>query len=79
MVVTVGDTETPFPLVTAPTPWSTLPVPLLNVGVRVVEFPDVIVRDDAVKLVMIGAATTVTVAVIVAVAGVVAALVTVNV
>jgi hypothetical protein len=77
--VTVGDTETPFPLVTTPTPWSTLPFPLLNVGVRVVEFPETIVSEVAVKLVMIGAGTTVTVAVIVTVAGVVAALVTVNV
>ena len=77
--MTVGDTETPVPLVTAPTPWSTLPVPLLNVGVRVVEFPETIVSEVAVKLVMEGAATTVTVAVAVTETGVVAALVTVSV
>jgi hypothetical protein len=52
---------------------------LLKVGVRVVELPEVIVSDVAVKLVMLGAGTTVTVAVIVTVAGVVAALVTVSV
>lgn len=55
-----------------------LPVPLLNVGVMVVEFPDRIVAVP-VKLVITGAATTVTVTVAVAVAGVVAALVTVSV
>jgi hypothetical protein len=55
-----------------------LPVPLLKVGVMVVEFPDRIVVVP-VKLEITGAATTVTVAVKVAKTGVVAALVTVNV
>jgi hypothetical protein len=55
-----------------------LPVPLLNVGVIVVEFPDRIVAVP-VKLVIAGAATTVTVAVAVTETGVVAALVTVSV
>ena len=55
-----------------------LPVPLLKVGVMVVEFPDRIVAVP-VKLVITGAATTVTVAVAVTETGVVAALVTVNV
>jgi hypothetical protein len=77
--VVVGDTVTPVPLVTAPTPWSTLPVPLLNTGVSVVELPETIVVGVAVKLVITGAATTVTVAVAVTETGVVAALVTVSV
>ena len=55
-----------------------LPVPLLKVGVMVVEFPDKIVAVP-VKLVITGAATTVTVAVAVTETGVVAALVTVKV
>jgi hypothetical protein len=52
---------------------------LLNVGVNVVELPATIVVEVAVKLVMIGAGTTVTVTVAVVVAGVVAAFVTVSV
>ena len=79
VVVEVGDTDTPVPLVTAPTPLLMLPVPLLNVGVMVVEFPETIVVDVAVKLAIAGAATTVTVAVAVTEAGVVAAFVTVSV
>ncbi len=55
-----------------------LPVPLLKVGVMVVEFPDRIVVVP-VKLVITGAATTVTVAVAVTETGAVAALVTVSV
>ena len=74
----VGETETPVPLVTVPTVGEMLPVPLLNVGVIVVEFPDRIVAVP-VKLVIAGAATTVTVAVDVTETGVVAALVTVSV
>lgn len=55
-----------------------VPVPLLKVGVMVVEFPDRIVVVPM-KLVITGAATTVTVAVAVTETGVVAALVTVSV
>jgi hypothetical protein len=54
-----------------------LPVPPENVGVRVVELPEVIVEAPAVREVAVGAATTVTVAVVVA--AVPAALVTVRV
>jgi hypothetical protein len=79
VVVVVGETEKPVPLVTVPTPLFTLPVPLLNVGVMVVEVPDKIVVDPAVKLEITGTATTVTVAVLVTDAGVVAAFVTVSV
>jgi hypothetical protein len=52
---------------------------LLNTGVSVVELPETIVVGVAVKLVITGAATTVTVAVAVTETGVVAALVTVSV
>ena len=55
-----------------------LPVPLLKVGVMVVEFPDTIVVVP-VKLVITGAATTVTVAMAVTETGVVAVFVTVKV
>jgi len=61
-VVVTGETVTAMPLVTAPTPLLTLPVPLLNTPVNVVEVPAVIVAAAEVKLVMAGAATTVTVA-----------------
>jgi hypothetical protein len=55
-----------------------LPLPLLKVGVIVVEFPDRIVVVPM-KLVITGAATTVTVVIAVTETGVVAALVTVSV
>ena len=61
MVVAEGETVTAVPLVMAPTPWSTLPVPLENTAVRVVELPAVIVFLAAAKLEMEGAAATVTV------------------
>jgi hypothetical protein len=67
-VVDAGVTGAAVPLVTAPTPLLTLPVPLLNTPVRVVEVPAVIVAAAEVKLVMAGAATTVTVACLVTLA-----------
>jgi len=76
-VVTAGVTVTAVPLVTAPTLLSMLPVPLLNTPVKVVEVPAVIVGAAAVKLVIVGAATTFTVACLVT--AVPAAFVTVNV
>ena len=79
VVVVVGEMVTGVPLVTGPTPWSTLPVPLLNTAVSVVEVPETIVADAGEKLVITGAGTTVTVACAVMEAGVVAALVTVSV
>jgi hypothetical protein len=60
-VVDAGETGTAVPLFTAPTPVSTLPVPLLNIPVKVVDVPAVIVPAAAEKLVITGAATTVTV------------------
>jgi hypothetical protein len=77
VVVDVGETLTGVPLVTAPTPWSTLPVPPLNIAVRVVELPVTIVATPDVKLVIAGAGTTVTRAVLVT--AVPAAFVTVSV
>jgi hypothetical protein len=62
VVVEVGEILTGVPLVTAPTPLSMLPVPLVNTAVRVVELPDTMVDAPAVKLVMAGAGTTVIVA-----------------
>lgn len=62
-MVAVGETVTAVPLLTAPTPLLTLPVPLLNIPVKVVEDPEVIVAAAAVKLVMLGAGTTVSAAV----------------
>jgi hypothetical protein len=53
---------TGVPLVTAPTPPLTLPVPLLKTAVRVVELPKVIVAAADMKLVATGAGTTVSVA-----------------
>jgi hypothetical protein len=58
VVVAVGETDTPTPLVTAPIPWSIEPVPPLNVGVSVAECPLVTVEGDAAKE-AVGAATTV--------------------
>ncbi len=63
-----------MPLVIVPTPLSTLPVPLEKTPFNVVLVPDVIVDAPALKLVMVGAATTVTF--LVPVAAVPAALVT---
>ena len=62
VVVATGEMLTGVPLVTAPTPLSMLPVPLLNTAVSVVEFPETIVANPGVKLVIVGAGTTVTVA-----------------
>jgi hypothetical protein len=53
---------TPTPLVTLPTVLSIVPVPLLKTAVRVEVPPEVTAVGFAVKLVMAGAATTVTVA-----------------
>jgi hypothetical protein len=79
VVVEVGETLTGVPLVTAPTPLLMLPVPPVNTAVSVVEVPVTMMAAPGVKLVMAGAGTTVTVVVKVAVAGVVAAFVTVSV
>ena len=68
VVVDVGETLTGVPLVTAPTPLLTLPVPPVNTAVRVVEFPETMVEAPGVKLVIAGAATTVTVTCLVTVA-----------
>ena len=51
------------PLVTVPMLWFTAPVPPVKTPVRVVLVPVVMVAFVAVKLVMAGAATTVTVTV----------------
>lgn len=56
-----------MPLVTAPTPLSMLPVPPVNAAVSVVEPPTEIIAAPCVKLVIAGAATTVTVTCFVAV------------
>jgi hypothetical protein len=74
--VAVGVTVTPAPLVTVPMPLSIEPLPFANVGVNLAELPEVIVAGTAVKLVMEGAGTAVTVAV--AVTDAPAALVTVK-
>ena len=76
-MVFAGETETNVPLVTAPTPLFTLPVPFVKTAVRVVEAPAVMGEAEVTKLVMTGAATTVTVTCLVAVAP--AVFVTVNV
>jgi hypothetical protein len=60
--VVEGVIFTGVPLVTGPTPLFTEPVPPLNVAVSVVEFPTVIVEEPALKLVIAGGGTTVTVA-----------------
>ena len=59
-------TVTGVPLITGPTLLSMEPVPPEKTAVRVVEFPGVTAGAPAVKLVIAGAATTVTVAVAVA-------------
>ena len=63
MVVAAGVTVTGVPLMTGPTPLLILPVPPEKTGVKVVDVPAAIVAAPAVKLVMAGAAITVTVAV----------------
>ena len=78
-MVDVGEILTGVPLVTAIAPGLIVPVPPANTAVNVVEFPVTIVAAPGVKLVIAGAGTTVTVAVKVVVAGVVAAFVTVSV
>jgi len=78
-VVDVGETFTGVPLVTAIAPGVIEPVPPVNTAVSVVELPVTIVANAGVKLVIAGAGTTVTIAVNVVVAGVVAAFVTVSV
>jgi len=55
VVVAAGATALGTVVVTEPTPLSTLPVPLLNTAVSVVELPLVIVAEAAVKLVIDGA------------------------
>ena len=57
-MVAPGETDAPAPLVTAPTELLTLPVPPANIPVRVVDPPAVIGDADAIKLVIVGAATT---------------------
>jgi hypothetical protein len=59
----VGETVAGVPLVTAPTPPLTLPVPFVKTAVSVAELPDVIVGGVEVKLVIAGAAATVIVSV----------------
>ena len=59
--MTAGETDAAVPLVTAPTLLLTLPVPPLNTPVNVVEVPAVMGEAADVKLVMAGAATTVSV------------------
>ena len=73
----MGETVTAVPLVIAPTLLLTLPVPPLKTAVKVVDPPAVIIAAAGVKLVIAGAATTVTVTCLVAVEF--AALVTVKV
>ena len=63
MVAVTAPVLTPVPLVTVPRPWSRLPVPPVKVAVRVLEPPLVTAVGEALKAVMTGGATTVTVAV----------------
>ncbi len=77
MVVAAGDTLTATPLVTEIAPGLMTPEPLENTGAREVEVPEEIVVAPAVKLVITGAGTTVTV--VCAVTKVPAAVVTVSV
>jgi len=62
-VVAVGVTVTGVPLATAPTPLLIVPVPPENTAVSIVELPAVIVFAPGVKLLIVGAGTTVTVTV----------------
>jgi hypothetical protein len=77
VVVPAGEMVTCCPLVTVPMLLSMLPVPPVKTAVSLVEVPAVIVGASDVKLVIDGAATTVTV--VCAVAVVPAAFVTVSV
>ena len=77
MVVDEGETVIVTPVVTLMLPGVMIPVPPENVGVSVVELPDVIVDAPAVSEVAVGAATRVTVVFVEAVAP--AAFVTVRV
>jgi hypothetical protein len=77
VVVTIGETEVGAPLDTAMFPGVITPEPPANTPVRVVDVPAVIGDAAAVKLVIVGAATTVTAAV--CVVAVPAAFVTVSV
>ena len=61
MVVAVGVTVVGIPPLTAPMPLSIAPAPFAKTAVNVVELPLVIIDDPAVKLVITGAGTTVTV------------------
>src|SRR5438445_10819093 len=54
-----GPVDTGVPLVTVPTPWSTMPVPPLNTAVSVVLVPAVMVLAAAVKEVIVGGGTAV--------------------
>src|ERR1019366_7948820 len=65
VVVAAGVIVTAVPLVTAPTLLLTDPVPPANTAVSVVEFPAVMVACPARKLVIAGAATTVSFAAVV--------------
>ena len=58
----MGEIVVAPPEVTVMLPGVITPVPPENVGVSVVEFPDVMVEAPAVRDVAVGAATTVTVA-----------------
>ena len=60
-MVDEGETVVATPEVTVISPGVITPVPPENVGVRVVELPEVIVEAPAVREVAVGAATTVTV------------------
>src|SRR5438270_12577043 len=62
VVVEAGVIVFGVPDVTAPTPLSTLPLPLENTAVSVVDVPAVMVLCAAVNEVMLGGGTTVTVA-----------------
>jgi hypothetical protein len=63
VVVVAGFTLTPVPLVTARLPGVIIPVPLAKTAVRLELPPTVIVAGFATKLLIVGAGTTVTVAV----------------
>jgi hypothetical protein len=77
VVVAPGVTVFDTPLETAPTPLSMLAVPFENTAVRALDPPSFTEAGDAAKLVILGAATTVTVTELVA--DVPASLVTVKV
>jgi hypothetical protein len=58
MVVAVGDTDTPTPLVTDMLPGVITPVPFEKTAVKVEELPELMVEGEAAKLVIVGGATT---------------------